>query len=90
MSRLALTFECQGQALAGTLDTAPGKTGLLIVSGGNEIRAGAFSGQARLAAQIAGAGFPVFRFDRRGVGDSEGENKGFRHSAKDIAAALEA
>ncbi|MFW2350349.1 hydrolase 1, exosortase A system-associated [Qipengyuania sp.] len=88
MSRLPLTFECQGARCGATLDTAPGKTGLLLVSGGNEIRAGAFNGQARLAAEIAAAGFPVFRFDRRGIGDSEGENRGFRRSTKDIAAAL--
>lgn len=88
MSRLPLTFECQGARCGATLDTAPGKTGLLIVSGGNEIRAGAFNGQAQLAAEIAAAGFPVFRFDRRGIGDSEGENRGFRRSTKDIAAAL--
>jgi exosortase A-associated hydrolase 1 len=90
MTRLSLTFGCGSLTLAGTLDTAPGTTGLLIVSGGNEIRSGAFGGQAELAARIARAGFPVFRFDRRGVGDSEGENRGFRHSAKDIAAAIEA
>ena len=90
MSRLALTFECQSRQLAGTLDTAPGKVGLLIVSGGNEIRAGAFSGQSLLAAKIAEAGFPVFRYDRRGVGDSDGENRGFRKSAKDILAARHA
>lgn len=76
--------------LAGTLDEAAGSIGLLLVSGGNETRAGAFSGQAELAARIAAEGFPVFRFDRRGVGDSEGENLGFRHSASDIAAALAA
>lgn len=90
MSRLQLTFECQQYTLAGTLDTAPGKTGLLIVSGGNEIRSGAFSGQSQLAARIARAGFPVFRFDRRGIGDSDGENRGFRRSNKDISAALDA
>ena len=90
MSRLPLSFGCGNLTLAATLDTAPGTTGLLIVSGGNEIRTGAFSGQARLAARIARAGFPVFRFDRRGVGDSEGENRGFRHSARDIAAAIQA
>ena len=90
MSRLPLTFACGSLTLAGTLDTAPSKTGLLIVSGGNEIRAGAFSGQARLAKSIAKAGFPVFRFDRRGVGDSEGENRGFRSSSRDIASAREA
>ena len=90
MSRLALTFNCQGATLAGTLDTAPGTAGLLLVSGGNEIRSGAFAGQARFAAQIARAGFPVFRFDRRGTGDSEGANRGFRHEADDISAALAA
>jgi len=90
MRRLPLDFGCGELKLAGTLDTAPGTTGLLIVSGGNEIRSGAFSGQSLLAARIARAGFPVFRFDRRGIGDSEGENSGFRHSRRDIAAALEA
>jgi exosortase A-associated hydrolase 1 len=90
MSRLPLTFACGSLTLAGTLDTAPATTGLLIVSGGNEIRAGAFGGQAELAARIARAGFPVLRFDRRGIGDSPGENRGFRHSAKDMASALDA
>lgn len=90
MSRLHLSFGLGTLRLAATLDTAPASTGLLIVSGGNEIRSGAFGGQAELAARIAAAGFPVFRFDRRGVGDSEGENRGFRHAAKDIAAAREA
>lgn len=90
MTRLNHTFGCGSLTLAGTLDTAPGTTGLLIVSGGNEIRSGAFGGQADLSRRIAGAGFPVFRFDRRGVGDSEGENRGFRHSRKDLEAALDA
>lgn len=88
MKRLPLSFQCDGATMAGTLDTGPLTTGLLYVSGGNEIRSGAFSGQARLAQRIARAGFPVFRFDRRGVGDSDGENKGFRKSRRDIEAAL--
>ncbi len=90
MKRLPLTFACEDSTLAGTLDTAPASVGLLTVSGGNEIRAGAFSGQAQLAARIQKAGFPVFRFDRRGIGDSEGESLGFRKSRKDIVAALDA
>lgn len=90
MSRLQFHFGCRGLKLAGSLDTAPGVTGLLIVNGGNEIRSGAFSGQSQLAARIAKKGFPVFRFDRRGTGDSEGENRGFRKSTGDIEAALEA
>ncbi len=90
MSRLHLEFGCGSLKLAGTLDTAPGVTGLLLVSGGNEVRSGAFSGQSHLAEKIAKAGFPVFRFDRRGIGDSQGENRGFRSSAGDIRASLEA
>lgn len=90
MTRRHIAFGCEGSTLIGTLDDAPGATGLLLVSGGNEVRAGAWNGQALLAARIAAAGFPVFRFDRRGVGDSEGTNGEFRSSAPDIAAALAA
>ena len=90
MTRHPITFSCEGACLFGTLDEAEGTTGLLIVSGGNEIRAGAWNGQAQFAAKISAQGFPVLRFDRRGVGDSEGANQGFRNSATDITAALEA
>lgn len=87
-SRVPLVFASGRTRLAGTLDAAPGPIGVLLVTGGNEVRAGAFSGQAQLAARIAAAGFPVFRFDRSGTGDSDGENAGFEHSGADIAAAL--
>jgi exosortase A-associated hydrolase 1 len=88
--RRPLSFACEGAALAATLDEAPGTTGLLIVSGGNEIRSGAHRGMAMLAQRIAAAGHPVFRFDRRGIGDSEGDNGGYRSSGPDIAAAIAA
>lgn len=80
-------FPCDGDTLIGTLDDAPGTTGLLIVSGGNEIRSGAHRGMALLAADLAAAGIPVFRFDRRGIGDSDGANHGYRDSGPDITAA---
>ena len=86
--RRALTFGCEGDTLFATLDGGAGTAGLLIVSGGNEIRSGAHRGMAELAGLLAAKGYPVFRFDRRGVGDSEGENRGFRWSGPDIAAAL--
>jgi len=86
--RHQLSFSCKGDTLAATLDEAPGTTGLLIVSGGNEIRSGAHRGMATLARRIAAAGHPVFRFDRRGTGDSEGENGGYMSSGPDIAAAI--
>lgn len=86
--RRVVAFPCASQTLLGTLDAAGGTSGLLIVSGGNEVRAGAHRGMALLAARLAEAGVPVFRFDRRGVGDSSGENRGFAASRDDIAAAL--
>ena len=88
--RRVLSFACEGDALAATLDDAPGDTGLLIVSGGNEIRIGAHRGMAKLAADIASAGHPVLRFDRRGIGDSEGENHEFESSGPDINSAIRA
>jgi len=83
-------FRCAGETLAATIDEAPGTTGLLIVSGGNEIRIGAHRGMAELAATVAAAGYPVFRYDRRGIGDSTGENNGFESTAQDISEAAAA
>ena len=88
--RRLIAFPCEGETLLGSLDAAAGSTGLLIVSGGNEPRLGAHRGMALLASRVAAAGWPVFRFDRRGVGDSSGENGGWSASAPDIAAAAAA
>ncbi|WP_310533008.1 hydrolase 1, exosortase A system-associated [Novosphingobium sp.] len=90
MNRRHIAFDCEGAQLIGTLDEGGEPTALLIVTGGNEVRAGAWNGQAQFAARIASAGFPVFRFDRRGVGDSEGVNTGFSDSVADISAAIAA
>lgn len=85
-----LSFAVEGAACAASLDEAEGRHGLLIVSGGNEIRSGAHRGMARLAADMAELGHPVLRYDRRGTGDSEGDNLGFEGSGPDIAAAATA
>lgn len=85
-----LSLSCQGDALAATLDRPEGapRAGLLIVSGGNELRSGAHRGMASLAQRLADRGIAVLRFDRRGIGDSGGVNGGFETSGADIAAAL--
>ncbi|MET1754812.1 hydrolase 1, exosortase A system-associated [Novosphingobium sp. RD2P27] len=93
MIRRHLTFVCGHDVLVGTLDEPAsdnGTVGLLLITGGNEVRSGAWAGQAQFAASIATAGYSVLRFDRRGCGDSEGVNAEFRSSAPDIAAALDA
>ena len=92
MIRQHLTFLCGPDTLVGTLDwdTTIGPVGLLLVSGGREVRSGSWSGQVQMAARLAAAGVPVFRYDRRGVGQSEGQDPGFQHTREDIAAALAA
>ena len=90
MTRSFHGISCESAILAATLDNAGGSTGLLIVSGGNEIRSGAHAGMARLASYIAAQGFPVLRYDRRGIGESSGENNGFLSTQKDIAVAADA
>lgn len=86
--RRLIAFDCAGETLLGTLDEADGATGLLIVSGGNEVRSGAHRGMAKLAGRLAARGYPVLRFDRRGVGDSSGTNGGYASSAPDLYAAV--
>lgn len=88
--RRFVAFDCSGDRLAATFDEADGKTGLLIVSGGNEIRAGGHANQSRLAAWAAARGYPAFRYDRPGIGDSEGDNRGFLHGGEPLRAALAA
>ena len=92
-----MTFECAGRTLGATLDVpkgeAAGRIGVLMVSGGTQTRVGSHRMFERLAHALAAAGYPCFRFDRRGVGDSEGPDPGFRDSAadlKDAAAAFRA
>jgi len=86
--RRHIAFECNGDTLVGTIDAGEAASGLLIVTGGNELRCGPYGSHAELAQKVSAAGFPVMRFDRRGVGDSNGFNAGFTQSSDDIAAAI--
>ncbi len=88
--RRLLTFQCEGAALGASLDEGKERTGLLMVTGGTQTRIGSHRMFERLAAALAAAGFPCFRYDRRGVGDSEGEDPGWRGSAPDLEAAAAA
>jgi exosortase A-associated hydrolase 1 len=88
--RRLLTFLCEGERLAATLDDGGGTIGLLLVIGGSQTRIGSHRMYERLSKSLAEQGYPCFRYDRRGVGDSSGEDPGYRSSGPDIAAAVRA
>jgi exosortase A-associated hydrolase 1 len=88
--RHLIGFSCEGALLGGTLDSANGQTGVIIVTGGSQTRIGSHRMFERLALELAAEGYPCFRFDRRGVGDSEGEDPGYRGSGPDLIAAIAA
>ena len=88
--RALIAIPCAGTDIAATVEPAAGTTGIVIVGGGTQIRIGAHRGLVQLGERLAAAGYPVIRFDRRGVGDSGGDDPGFADSGPDIAAAAEA
>jgi len=88
-----VVFECDGDRLVGVL-TAPerdaGKPGVLLVVGGPQYRVGSHRQFALLARNLAEQGSPVFRFDYRGMGDSDGAPRPFAEIDSDIRAAIDA
>src|SRR3954463_252798 len=88
--RRLLSFDCSGDALGATLDAAPGATGILMVTGGTQTRIGSHRMDERLAKRLAEAGYPCLRYDRSGVGDSEGVETDWRDSGPDIETAAAA
>lgn len=87
-----LSFHCGEDQLTGVLHrSAPGarRGVVIVVAGGPQYRAGAHRQFVSLARKLSGRGFPVLRFDLRGMGDSSGSYLGFEHAAPDIAAAVD-
>ena len=74
-----LTFDCLGDTLIGILHkgASDASTGVLMVVGGRQYRAGAHRQFVKLARYLACHGIPVLRFDVRGMGDSEGDVRHF-------------
>jgi exosortase A-associated hydrolase 1 len=88
-----LTFQCERDELMAILH--PGTPGIrrgvvIVVAGGPQYRAGAHRQFVSLARKLAARGYPVLRFDLRGMGDSSGNHLGFQHSEPDIRAAVDA
>lgn len=89
--RRLIAFPCGGETLAGSLDLSKASTtGVLLVIGGSQTRIGSHRMYERLAKSLSDKGYPCFRYDRRGVGDSSGADPGFRGSGPDLKAAADA
>jgi len=85
-------FDCAGDQLLGILHQpfiAAGDIGVLLLVGGPQYRVGSHRQFVLLARDLAAAGIPVFRFDYRGMGDSDGVARDFEQVADDIRAALD-
>ena len=87
---LPIGFECAGAPLEGVLcrPESAAQTGVVIVVGGPQYRAGSHRQFVLLARALAQAGYPVLRFDYRGMGDSGGAARSFDSVSEDIACAL--
>ena len=85
-------FDCAGCRLPGILTQpeTPLDTGVLILVGGPQYRAGSHRQFTLLARQMAAQGIAAMRFDYRGMGDSEGEARTFETVTEDIRAAINA
>ncbi|MDO9598624.1 MAG: hydrolase 1, exosortase A system-associated [Azoarcus sp.] len=87
-----LLFSCKGESLVGVVTdpAATPRSGVLIIVGGPQYRAGSHRQFVLLARQMAENGLACMRFDNRGMGDSMGEARDFEVIDDDIAAAVDA
>lgn len=87
----AVVFDCEGAPLVGIVSrprAGEPATGLVIVVGGPQYRAGSHRQFVLLARTLAAAGHAVLRFDYRGMGDSQGAKRDFLDVSPDIDAAI--
>ncbi|MHB1052283.1 MAG: hydrolase 1, exosortase A system-associated [Thiobacillus sp.] len=86
-----VVFECDGDSLIGIIaqPAQPIETGVVIIVGGPQYRAGSHRQFTLLARQLAEQGIASIRFDYRGMGDSEGDMRNFEDIDADIKAAID-
>lgn len=88
---LPVVFQCEGSELVGMIHMpheVKSRGMLSIVAGGPQYRGGVGRLQVQMARQLAMGGVPVMRFDYRGLGDGEGQFRGFQDVTADLRAAI--
>jgi len=87
-----LVFACAEESLLGILSVPerPAETGVVVIVGGPQYRAGSHRQFVLLARALAAAGYAVLRFDYRGMGDSSGQARDFLGVSQDVGAAIDA
>lgn len=90
--RRPLVMESGGHELVGILDlpATGGNRGVIMVTGGPQYRVGSHRQFVLLARALAARGYPVFRFDYHGMGDSSGPFADFLECHDDIHTAIRA
>jgi exosortase A-associated hydrolase 1/exosortase A-associated hydrolase 2 len=91
----AVQFGCAGSTLLGVLhnpaaDAAANTVGVVVIVGGPQYRVGSHRQFVYLARALASAGYPVLRFDTRGMGDATGSQATFEQITPDVGAAIDA
>ncbi|HQT25587.1 MAG TPA: hydrolase 1, exosortase A system-associated [Burkholderiales bacterium] len=88
----AFVFGCNESSLIGiaAIPEKPFQTGVLIVVGGPQYRIGSHRQFLLLSRDLAESGIPCMRFDYRGMGDSEGDQRNFEEVEEDINSAVDA
>jgi exosortase A-associated hydrolase 1 len=88
----AMTIRCGDTTLVGILSRPEQarQTGVLVLVGGPQYRAGSHRQFVLLARRLASEGYPVLRFDFGGTGDSTGAPTDFESTGPNIAAAMDA
>lgn len=86
-----VVFACEGSRLIGIVacPEIPAETGVVIIVGGPQYRAGSHRQFTLLARHLAEQGIASIRFDYRGMGDSEGDMRHFEVVGTDIRAAID-
>ena len=91
VNEVGVSITCQGAEMIGVLHapTLSPSIGVVVVVGGPQYRVGSHRQFVMLGRDLASRGAAVLRFDCRGMGDSDGDFRGFQWIEPDIAAAVD-